>query len=271
MTVRKKLRVALTPCPNDTYVIGAVATGRASAPNMDIDLELHDIEYLNRAALAGVYDVIKVSCATYAQIDEDYALLDTGAALVEAHGPMVLAREPMSLDVLRSKNVVAPGEHTTATLLFKRWAGADFALSYAAYDEIMDLVAGGEFDAGVIIHEGRFTYQDRGLCALVDLGDWWRAETGKPLALGCYVMRRELVAEYAESFDVLLRQSMQLAASDDLEINAFIRRHAQEMQDDVIKQHIGLYVNDYTRRLGEVGRDAVWDLANCWKQQRVAM
>lgn len=270
MTARKKLRVALTPCPNDTFVIGAVATGKIKLANADIELELHDIEYLNRAALDGGYDIIKVSCANYARLAADYEILNTGAALVDANGPLVLARESFTVDEIRTKTFVAPGAHTTATMLLKRWAGPGAQLSFAPYDQITDHVKDGEYDAGVIIHEGRFTFKQQGLTAIVDLGDWWRVETGRPLALGCYLIRRELADEFSREFDALLREGMLLATDGDPGIDNFIQIHAQEMDQEVIRKHIDLYVNKYTHDLGESGREAIQYLANCWQKQRVS-
>jgi 1,4-dihydroxy-6-naphthoate synthase len=271
MSLLPTLSVALTPCPNDTFVIGAVATKKLRLPDVEIELELHDIEHLNHAALDGRYDVIKVSCATYGQISERYEILETGAALTDGFGPMVLAREPLNRDTISDLKVVAPGANTTAALLFKSWAGPQARLSYAPYDEIIERVVDGEFDAGVIIHEGRFTYQQHGLVAVTDLGDWWRGETGRPLALGCYVMRRNLHALLGDAFDQLLRRSMALAAAGDEDINRYIRRHAQEMDEAVIKRHIELYVNDYTRSLGTIGRDAILYLAEQWHRQQVSV
>ena len=261
MNPRPRLSVALTPCPNDTFVIGAVVTGKLRFEPADIAVELHDIEHLNEAALAGRYDVVKISCATYAGIAGDYTVLDTGAAVADGYGPMVLARDTFDRNSIRAAKVVAPGAHTTAALLYRLWAGPDAPLAFAPYDEIIERVASGEFDAGVIIHESRFTYRELGLGRVIDLGAWWRDATGRPLALGCYVMRSELHARYGVAFDDLLRVAMARAARGDEDIERYIRAHAQELDERVIRQHIGLYVNDYTRHLGAAGHDAVRYLA----------
>jgi len=257
MKTRTTLRFAVTPCPNDTYTVGAIATGALGLAGADIALELHDIEHLNQAALAGRYDVVKISCAIYGRIAGEYAILDTGAALTDGFGPMVLARTPITRDRLREAAVVVPGANTTAALLFTQWADRRLPLAHARYDEIIAGVAGGIYDAGVIIHESRFTFQDLGLTAIADLGQWWCRETAGPLALGCYVIRRALAEQYAAPLEQLLRRALDRAEAGDPAIDHYIRSHAQELDEDVTRRHIELYVNDYTRSLGTAGRAAI--------------
>ncbi len=259
MSARTVLRIGVTPCPNDTFVVGGLATGRLALPDTDITLALQDIEALNEAALAQTYDVVKVSCALYGKLSPHYELLDVGAAIAEDYGPLILSREPMTRGELAHARVVAPGAHTTGAALAKLYA-PQARLRHVRYDEIVPGLRRGDFDAGVVIHESRLTFRGMGLDCLVDLGRWWRETTGLPVALGCYLIRRELHAAYARPLEALLRRSMALAAEGDAGIDGYIRRHAQEMGDQVLSDYIALYVNARTRRLGAEGRAAILEL-----------
>ena len=259
MSTRAVLRIGVTPCPNDTFVVGGLATGLLALPDADVTLALQDIEALNEAALARLYDVVKVSCALYGELAPHYALLDVGAAIAEDYGPLILSREPMTREDLAHARVAAPGAHTTGTALAKLYAPAA-GLRHVRYDEIVPGLRRGDFDAGVVIHESRLTFRGMGLHRLVDLGHWWRATTGLPVALGCYLIRRELHAAHARPLEALLRRSMALAAAGDAGVHAYIRCHAQEMGDQVLADYIALYVNARTRHLGPKGRAAILEL-----------
>lgn len=255
------LRFGITPCPNDTYMAGAIALGRVSLPEAGVRLELHDIEALNRAALCGEFDILKISCALYGEVSDEYALLGVGAAIAQGYGPLLLARAGLGRDDLTRARIVAPGLHTTGAALFRRYAPDAAPLAYRRYDGIMPALQRGEFDAGVVIHEARLTYHQHGLRPVVDLGAWWSATTGLPVALGCYVMRRTHFARHGAAFESLVRQSLALAAGGDPAIEAYIRRHAQEMDPAVLREYIGLYVNEHTHTLGPAGRAAILALA----------
>jgi len=261
MNGRTVLRIGVTPCPNDTYVVGGIATGRLALPDAVLALELRDIEALNEAALAGRYDVVKVSCALYGALSPHYELLDVGAAITDDYGPLILSREALTRADLAHARFVAPGAHTTGAALARLYA-PEAAPRHVRYDEIVPGLRRGDFDAGVVIHESRLTYRAMGLHCLVDLGNWWRESTGLPVALGCYMIRRELHANYAAPLEALLRRSMTLAAGGDADIDAFIRRHAQEMGEQVLGDYIALYVNARTRRLGAAGRAAIQELGS---------
>lgn len=252
----RRLTMGVTPCPNDTWVIGGVATGRLTLPDAALCVELHDIETLNEAALARRYDVVKVSCALYGEIAADYALLDVGAAIAENYGPLILARAALAREDLSKIRLVAPGARTTGAALCRLYA-PEAVPRQLRYDRIVPGLCRGEFDAGVVIHESRLTWQALGLHCLVDLGTWWRQSTGLPVALGCYVIRRELHAAFAARLETLLREAMDLAAGGDPRVAAYIRSHAQEMDDRVLRDYIGLYVTPRTRHLGDDGRAAI--------------
>jgi len=256
------LRFGFTPCPNDTYMVGAVATGRLALDEAVLALHLEDIETLNEAALAREYDIVKVSCALYGELAADYALLDVGAAVADGYGPLILTREPLTRADLGGLRVAAPGTHTTGAALCRLYAPT-VRLAHRRYDTIMPALRAGDCDAGVVIHEGRLTYGLQGLHCLVDLGAWWRETTGLPVALGCYLMRRSLYPRFGAAFETLMRRSLRLAArGDDAAIADYIRHHAQEMSPSVLRDYIALYVNERTHRLGTAGRAAVAALSN---------
>ena len=255
--MRPTLRLGLTPCPNDTYMVGAIATGRLALADADLALDLQDIEALNEGALAGRYDIVKVSCALYGTLRNDYELLDVGAAIANGYGPLILARTPLSREDLPHARLVAPGPHTTGAALCRLYAPAA-RLTHRRYDTIVPGLRSGEFDAGVVIHEGRLTYASCGLHCVVDLGAWWTGETGLPVALGCYLMHRSLVARHGAAFEALIRAALAVSArGDDPAIEAFIRQHAQEMSPRVLRDYIALYVNARTHSLGASGRAAI--------------
>lgn len=261
MNGRPILRFGCTPCPNDTWMVGGVATGRLALSTADLALELADIETLNEGALARRYDIVKVSCALVGALSDDYALLEVGAAIADGHGPLILTREPQSRAALATLRIVAPGAHTTGSALARLYAPG-VALVHRRYDAIVPALRAGEFDAGIVIHEGRLSFESHGLHCLVDLGAWWTATTGLPVALGCYLIRRELAATHATPFEALMRASLALAArGEDPAIADFVRRHAQEMAPQVLRDYIALYVNARTHALGSDGRAAVLALA----------
>ena len=257
MNARPTLRFGLTPCPNDTWLIGAVATGRLALAEAELALELADIETLNEGALARRYDIVKVSCALFGALAGDYVLLEVGAAIADGYGPLILTREPMSREALLGARVGAPGLHTTGNALARLYApGLDPV--QRRYDTIVPALRAGEFDAGIVIHEGRLSFESYGLHCHVDLGAWWRETTGLPVALGCYLIRRELAADYAAPVEALMRASLaRAAAGDDPAIAAFVRDHAQEMAPQLLADYIALYVNAHTHTLGSDGRAAV--------------
>jgi len=255
MTVQR-LKLACSPCPNDTFVFGALARGRVGAREFDFDIDLMDIDTLNRRAHTGYYDVIKVSCSTSFSLP-DYALLDTGAALGFGCGPLLLSGKPRTLEDMAGCRVAFPGAQTTAYLLYRLLglpAGPHF---FIPYEQIVDRVAAGEFDCGVIIHESRFTFSGTGLHQVIDLGAWWELETGLPLPLGCVMIRRSLGAEVQTKVEAVIRESLADAQRRDNPVDTYVRSHAQEMDEQVMSSHIHLYVNRFTRNLGEVGHQAL--------------
>lgn len=227
------------------------------------DPELQDIETLNERAVRGVdaLEVTKLSLPALAQCTDHYAVLSSGAALGFGCGPLVVCRDPqMRIEDLSHARVAIPGRHTTAFLLLSSLLPKPCDVVAMRFDEIMPAVVSGSCDAGLVIHESRFTYAQHGLCALADLGVLWEAETRGPLPLGVICARRDLPKEHVRNIEVALRASVQLARRWPERPRAWIRQHAQELADEVCDQHIALYVNDFSEELGDVGRTAIDEL-----------
>jgi len=251
------LSLGFSPCPNDTFIFYALVHGRVSAGGLSFAERLEDVETLNRLVLNGTLDVSKISFHLLGHIRDEYALLRSGGALGPGCGPLVVAREHFSPAALRGKRIAIPGRHTTAALLLGLYDPALDTLVVMPFHEIMGAVSRGAVDAGVIIHESRFTYRDYGLIALVDLGEWWERTTGRPIPLGGIVARRSLGAGTLASLEGALRESVLYAQAHPGEAREYIRAHSQEMSDEVCDAHINLYVNRYSVDLGPDGEAAV--------------
>ena len=256
------LRFGFSPCPNDTFAFWAAVHGE-----VDLDARLRpvmaDIEALNERAVRGEdpLEVTKLSLPALARCVDDYAVLQSGAALGFGVGPLVVARDAAREAAdLGDARVAIPGRHTTAYLLMSSLLPAPREVVPMRFDEVMPAVASGECDAGLVIHESRFTFRDHGLRQLADLGELWEEATGGPLPLGVIAARRDLDASTFCAVERALAQSVRVARANPELPRPFIRRHAQEMADDVCDQHIGLYVNDFSVALGDVGRAAVDEL-----------
>ncbi|WP_274559894.1 1,4-dihydroxy-6-naphthoate synthase [Streptomyces spiramyceticus] len=260
-----RLRIAYSPCPNDTFVFDAWAHGRVpGAPELDVTFA--DIDITNGMAERGEFDVLKVSYAVLPWVLEEYALLPCGGALGRGCGPLVLvnkhslAREA-GVD-LTGKTVAVPSERSTAYLLFRLWAadvlpGGVGEVVVMPFHEIMPAVRDGKVDAGLVIHEARFTYQDYGLHCLADMGEHWELTTGLPIPLGAIIAKRSLGTERLHDIAAAARTSVLMAWDDPQASRPYVLEHAQEMNPAVADQHIGLYVNEFTADLGEDGYAAV--------------
>ncbi|MGW2651216.1 1,4-dihydroxy-6-naphthoate synthase [Streptomyces sp. NPDC001393] len=255
-----RLRIAYSPCPNDTFVFDALAHGRIpDAPALDVTFA--DIDITNGMAERGEFDVLKVSYAVLPYVLGEYALLPCGGALGRGCGPLVLTREP-DLD-LTGRTVAVPSEKSTAYLLFRLWAadtlpdGGVGKIVVLPFHEIMPAVRDGKVDAGLVIHEARFTYQNYGLHKLADMGEHWERTTGLPIPLGAIVAKRSLGTEALTRLADSVRASVRAAWDDPEASRPYVMAHAQEMDPAVADQHIGLYVNEFTADLGEEGYAAI--------------
>ncbi|WP_305042222.1 1,4-dihydroxy-6-naphthoate synthase [Geoalkalibacter sp.] len=256
----RTLSLGYSPCPNDTFIFYALTHGRVSLPGVRIQERLEDVETLNLLARQGLLDLTKISYHALGHLRHSYALLRSGGALGRGCGPLVVARSALSMAELRGKRIAIPGRLTTANLLLQLHGQGYENLAVMPFDQILAAVAAGRVDAGVIIHESRFTYAAQGLVAVADLGAWWEGETGLPIPLGAILARRDLGAALIHQVDEGIRRSLEYAFAHPQEPRAYMRAHAQELADPVMESHIALYVNDFSRDLGAEGEAAIRQL-----------
>ena len=253
------LSLGYSPCPNDTFIFYALVHGcLEGAPAVREVLE--DIETLNGMAFNGQLDATKISFHALAHLRDTYCLLHAGGALGRGCGPLVVACEDIAPDALCNKRIAIPGKMTTAALLLQLFDSEIDQLVVMPFHEIMSAVEAGRVDAGLIIHESRFTYPQHGLQSVIDLGAWWEESTGHPIPLGGILARRSLGRASIEVFDAALRASVDYAYAHPGTVRDYIRAHAQEMDEAVIQAHIDLYVNQYTLDYGLDGEAAIFDL-----------
>jgi len=245
------ITLGISPCPNDTFVFHALVHGLVDGP--EVEVTFADIDVLNETARRGDLDVVKVSYGVLPRL-LGYTPLSSGGAVGRGCGPLVVTRD---LDDVRGATVAVPGEHTTAYLLLRLWDPGFADVVVMPFDRIMPAVAAGEVGAGLVIHESRFTYGTYGLRAVADLGDWWEGETGLPIPLGAIVAREGLDVAGIEA---AIRRSVEYAWAHPEASREYVLAHSQELAPDVVDAHIALYVNEFTRDLGEEGRRAANEL-----------
>ncbi|MEN8686830.1 MAG: 1,4-dihydroxy-6-naphthoate synthase [Desulfuromonadales bacterium] len=253
----KTLSLGYSPCPNDTFIFYALTHGRIATPGFSVAEQLADVETLNQLAIDGQLDLTKISYHALGHLRDRYVLLHSGGALGRGCGPLVIAPEETSMQALHGKRIAVPGKLTTANLLLQLYGTGFDNLLVVPFDQIMPSLNRGEADAGVIIHESRFTYRESGFHEILDLGAWWESDTGLPIPLGGILARRDLGSETIRAVDEAIRASLEYAREHASEPRGYIRDHAQELDDQVIDAHIDLYVNDFTLDLGEQGVAAV--------------
>lgn len=256
----KTLSLGYSPCPNDTYIFYALTHGRIATPGFSVAEQLEDVETLNQLAIDGQLDLTKISYHALGHLRDRYVLLHSGGALGRGCGPLVIAANEIDMLRLRGKRIAIPGTLTTANLLLQLYGSGFENLLVVPFDQIMPSLKRGEADAGVIIHESRFTYRGSGFHEILDLGAWWEADTGLPIPLGGILARRDLGNETIRAVDKAIRASLAYARCNPDEPRAYIRKHAQELDDQVIDAHIEMYVNDFSLDLGAAGLAAVQTL-----------
>ncbi|HEY8528551.1 MAG TPA: 1,4-dihydroxy-6-naphthoate synthase [Paenibacillaceae bacterium] len=256
------MKIAFSPCPNDTFIFHAWVHGLVpGAPELDVLYA--DIDVTNRLAVEpGGPDVLKISYAALPWVLKEYALLPCGGALGRGCGPLVLTRDPLQPGQLTGRRVAVPSEKSTAYLLFRLWVAKNVPgdvgeIVVMPFHAIMPAVRDGRIDAGLVIHEARFTYSSYGLSLVADLGDWWEEETGLPIPLGAIIARRGLDTEAIAGW---IRASLEYAWAHPDASRDYVLAHAQEMDPDVAKAHINLYVNEFSANLGDEGYNAVFTL-----------
>lgn len=253
----QQLSLGYSPCPNDTFIFYALVHGKIPCGELCFRERLEDVETLNRLALAQQLDLTKISYHALGHLRDNYALLRSGGALGRGCGPLVVAPEAIAMDALRGKKIAIPGRLTTANLLLQLYGEGFDNLLILPFHEIMPAVCAGVADAGVIIHESRFTFQQHGLHQVLDLGQWWEDDSGCPIPLGGILARRELGSALIGQIDRALRASVEYAFANPQQPRDYIKQHAQELEDEVVRSHIALYVNDFSLDLGAAGIEAI--------------
>ncbi|MCU0363675.1 MAG: 1,4-dihydroxy-6-naphthoate synthase [Bacteroidales bacterium] len=252
-----KLTLGFSPCPNDTFIFDAMVHGRIDTEGLEFDYFLADVEELNRKAFESGPDITKMSFHAYAYAADNYLILDAGSALGFGNGPLLISREPVSDSDIPSLRIAIPGIYTTANLLFSlAWPGAMDKRVYL-FSDIERALLGNEADAGIIIHETRFTYMKKGLVKLADLGEYWDGLTSLPIPLGTIAVNRRVPEDVSLKVNRIMKRSIEFARNDSLASFSFVSENAREMDREVMNRHIKLYVNDFTADLGTEGRNAV--------------
>jgi len=252
------LTLGFSPCPNDTFIFYGLVHGRIALPGFSFtEPVLEDVEKLNLWALSKKLDVTKLSFHALGHVLDEYCLLSAGSALGRGCGPLLVARGKSAVEDLRHGTIAIPGKLTTAAMLLQLFLPDCRNLVEMRFDRIMGAIQEGEVDAGVIIHESRFTYARHGLCCLEDLGQWWEKSTGMPIPLGCIAARRSLGREKIAAIDRAIRASLDYSYTHRDECLPYIRSKSQELEPEIVRSHINLYVNDFSRDLGTEGKAAI--------------
>ena len=252
-----KLTLGFSPCPNDTFIFEAMVHGRVDTEGLEFNWFLADVEELNQRALEGSVDITKMSFHAYARAAEKYLIIDAGSALGRSNGPLVVSKKTLRPDELNDALIAIPGKLTTANLLFSIFWPKALRKREFLFSDIPGAVLSGEADAGLIIHETRFTYRAMGLSLVADTGAMWEEMTGLPVPLGCIVVNRNIDTATAGKVERAIRRSIEYARISPRESVDFIRQHARETEEDVMREHIKLYVNDFSLSLGKEGRKAI--------------
>jgi 1,4-dihydroxy-6-naphthoate synthase len=257
-----KLTLGFSPCPNDTFIFDAMVNGKIDTHGLSFDFVMEDVATLNHWAEEGKLDITKLSYNTFLHTVNTYALLHSGSALGKGVGPLLIAASPKPLQDIAQWKIAIPGANTTANLLLSLAFPEAKNKTEIIFSDIEGRVLSGEFDAGLIIHESRFTYAQKGLHKLIDLGDWWEQSTQAAIPLGGIVMHRRFTEAICAQVDALIRESIRYAWQQYPLLSHFITSNAQEMEEDVMRNHIELYVNEYSTDLGTEGRQAIATLFN---------
>ena len=256
--MKRPLKLGISPCPNDTYIFDAWVGGRLGPDAPAVDCLLEDVSTLNDRAFAHELDVVKVSFYAYGRLRDSCELINAGGALGRGCGPLIVATNPgLEPEQLASLRIAVPGRWTTANLLLSLYAPVAQNKVYMPFDQIMPALAAGDVDAGVIIHEGRFTYQSYGLSMVEDLGAWWERTTGHPVPLGAIIAKKELGPDTLAHVESAIRASIHHARANPAAPRAFMKKYAAEMDDTVMDSHVALYVNDYSFDFGPDGMAAI--------------
>jgi 1,4-dihydroxy-6-naphthoate synthase len=256
---KREITLGHSPDPDDAFMFYALAADKIDTGGLSFHHIIEDIETLNRRAMIAELDVTAISIHAYSYVLEQYALLTSGASMGDNYGPMVVSREPMGLNQLRNAKIAVPGKMTTAYLALRLCLGDPKSI-VIPFDQIMDAVEAGEADAGLLIHEGQLTYASRGFEKIIDLGEWWKLETGLPLPLGGNAIKKSLGPDLIAEVSSLLRESIEYGLAHRQEAVEHSMAYGRGMKSDLTDRFVGMYVNDYTLDYGESGRAAVREL-----------
>ncbi len=257
--------LGFSPCPNDTFIFDALVNGKIDTESIRFDVVLEDVQTLNKWAIETKLDFSKISYGVLPLVLDNYRVLNSGGALGLGVGPLLITNQHQK-KAIEEMLIAIPGENTTAHLLFTRAFPKAHKKLFMVFNEIEEAVLSGKADAGVIIHENRFTYQQKGLVQLMDLGNHWEESLQIPVPLGGIVARRSIPNAIRLQVDNLIQKSLAYAYKQNPIISAYTKAHAQEMDESVMQQHIGLYVNDYSRNLGSTGKKSVMQLLEVYQQ-----
>lgn len=269
------LTLGFSPCPNDTFIFDALVNKKIDTEGIEVKPVLEDVQTLNEWALQGKLDVSKISYGVLPLLLDKYVVLNAGGALGKGVGPLLISKyegkskqhSALAQDV-NNMTIAIPGENTTAHMLFSLAFPGATKKKFMVFSAIEDAVLKGEVDAGVIIHENRFTYQQKGLHKLIDLGEYWERETGNPIPLGGIVMKKTFDAALQQQVDKLIKRSLEYAFAHYPAITDYVKQHSQEMSESVMRQHIDLYVNNYSLALGEDGKAAVHTFLDIYRKMK---
>ena len=262
--------LGFSPCPNDTFIFDALVNKKIDIGDFSFTVRLEDVETLNELAKKEALDFTKISYGVLPLVSEKYIVLNSGSALGKGVGPLLISKKPVDFNDVENYTIAIPGENTTAHLLFLQAFPNAKNKVFKRYDQIENWVLNSENTLGVIIHENRFTYMERGLYKIVDLGNYWEEKTGLPIPLGGIVGRRTIDEQTLMKVDALIKESMEYAFENYPLITDYVKQHSQEMEPDVMKKHIDLYVNKFSINLGKEGRNAVQkfiDVYNAMKEK----
>lgn len=262
-----KLSLGFSPCPNDTFIFDALVNKKIDTEGFDFDIHLEDVQTLNNFALEDLLDFSKISCGVLPLLLGTHTLLNSGGAMGNGVGPLLISKnENITHDQVNDLRIAIPGKNTTAYLLFSFVYPNAKNISFYVFNEIEAAVLSGEVDAGVIIHENRFTYKQKGLFEITDLGAAWETKTKSPIALGGIVASNRMPIPIMQQVDQLIAKSVEYAFNNYPTISDYVSCHAEEMSEAVMRQHIDLYVNDFSKDMGEAGKNAIETLLQIYQQ-----
>jgi 1,4-dihydroxy-6-naphthoate synthase len=261
-----KLTLGFSPCPNDTFIFDALVNHKIDTEGLEFDVVLEDVQTLNQWALEGKLNFSKISYGVLPLVLDNYVLLNSGGALGKGVGPLLISNSKLEITDWEHASIAVPGKNTTAHLLFSLAFPNAANKQFMVFHEIEDAVLSGKVDVGVIIHENRFTYQDKGLKKIIDLGEYWEQQLNVPIPLGGIIANRKMDRELSLKVDRLIQKSLEYAFANYPLITDYVKQHSQEMSEAVMMQHIDLYVNNYSLGLGDDGKKAVMKLMEVYQQ-----